>query len=89
MVLGASRGAVFKLVVAQGMAVVLAGLLAGLLVAFWATGAMSSLLYDVAARDAATFVAVPLLLALVALAAIAIPVRRAVRLNPTAAIRYE
>jgi predicted permease len=89
MVLGASRGSVFRMVVAQGMAVALAGLGAGLLAAFWATRALSSLLYGVATRDAATFVAVPLMLTAVALLAIVVPVRRAVRLDPNTALRYE
>jgi ABC-type antimicrobial peptide transport system permease subunit len=77
------------MVVAQGMTMALAGLLSGLLVAFWATRALSSLLYDVAVRDATTFVVVPLLLAAVALGAILVPVRRAVRLDPNTALRYE
>lgn len=89
MVLGASRRDVFKLMMAQGMAVVLAGLCAGLVVAFWATRVLSNLLFDVTVRDAATFVAVPLLLVAVALAAIVVPVRRALRLDPTVALRYE
>ncbi len=89
MVLGASRSSVFRMVVVQGMTVALVGLCAGLVVAFWATRALSSQLYDIATRDAITFAAVPLMLTAVALVAILVPVRRAVRLDPNSALRYE
>ncbi|HYG64531.1 MAG TPA: FtsX-like permease family protein, partial [Thermoanaerobaculia bacterium] len=89
MALGAQRRQVLTLVVLQGMSVVLAGLVLGLLASYWATRALAGLLYGVAATDAATFVTVSLLLAAVGLAANLLPARRAANLEPTTALRYE
>jgi putative ABC transport system permease protein len=89
MALGARRGQVLQMVVTQGMAVVLAGLVAGLVAAFWATRGLAGLLYGVEARDPLTFLVVPLFLALVALAANLVPARRATRVEPVTALRSE
>lgn len=89
MALGAQRGDVLRMVVRQGMIVVLAGLAAGLFVAFWATRGMANLLYGIATTDMLTFVGVPLFLALVALLANLLPARRAVRIEPVIALRSE
>lgn len=89
MALGAQRGDVLRMVVRQGMVVVLAGVALGLVVAFWATRGMAGMLYGVATNDLATFVGVPLFLAIVALTANLLPARRATRVEPVIALRYD
>jgi putative ABC transport system permease protein len=71
------------------MTLVLIGAAVGLAGAYAATRVMSSLLFGVTATDVATFVAVPLLLLLVALVASLIPARRATKVDPLVALRYE
>jgi predicted permease len=87
--LGATAGNVLGMVLRQGMTVAGAGVVMGVLGAFWLTGFMSSLLYDVGARDLVTFVGVPVLLALVALVATMLPATRAVGVEPSVALREE
>jgi putative ABC transport system permease protein len=87
--LGASRRDVVRMVVGQGMTLALIGVGAGLLAAFGVTRVMSSLLYGVTATDALTFGAVSLLLIALALLACLIPARRATRVDPMTALRYE
>ncbi len=89
MVLGATQREVLKVVVAQGMLPVLAGLGVGLAASFGLTRLMAGMLYGVKAADPATFVGVALLLAVVALAATLVPARRATRVAPVVALRYE
>ncbi|HET9482269.1 MAG TPA: ABC transporter permease, partial [Candidatus Polarisedimenticolia bacterium] len=89
MALGAQRPDVLRMVLAQGLRLTLAGVLFGLAGAFALTRTMSSLLFDVSALDPATYVAVALLLALVAMAAVWVPARRATRADPMIALRYE
>jgi putative ABC transport system permease protein len=89
MALGARRGDVLRLVVLQGMVVALAGAVVGLLGALALTRFMTSLLYKVGSTDVATFVAVPVVLAGVALAASYLPARRATRIDPLLALRHE
>jgi len=87
--LGGRAADVLRLVVGQGMTVVTAGVVAGLLTAFASTRLMSSLLFGVSAADASTFLAVSLFLMAVALAACVVPARRATGLQPAALLRNE
>ena len=89
MALGARRLDVLKLVVRQGMILAVIGVVAGLLGAFVLTRVMSSFLFEVQARDPITFVAVALLLMLVAFMACLVPALRATKVNPLIALRYE
>ncbi len=89
MALGADRANVLRLVVGQGMILVLAGASVGLVGAFGLTRLMTKLLYGVEPTDPVTFVVVPLVLGVVAFAATYIPARRATRIDPLVALRYE
>lgn len=89
MALGAQRGSVFKMIIGQGARLVGPGILIGLLAAFGLTRLMESFLYGVPATDPLTFAGVSLLLALVALLACYLPARRATRVDPMIALRYE
>jgi predicted permease len=89
MALGAQFGDVLKLVIRQGMTLVLLGVVVGLVAAFGLTRLMKGLLYQVSASDPLTFVAIGLLLTLVALIACWIPARRATKVDPLIALRYE
>jgi putative ABC transport system permease protein len=89
MALGARQVDVLKLMVGHGMSLVLIGLGSGLAGAYATTRLMTSLLFDVTAKDPITFVVVSLVLAIVALIACYIPARRATKVDPLVALRYE
>ncbi|MFZ0923252.1 MAG: ADOP family duplicated permease, partial [Candidatus Acidiferrales bacterium] len=89
MALGAQPGSVLKLVLRQGIALAIVGAAVGIGVALGVTRYLTSMLYDVHANDPLTMIAVAVLLVLVAFAACYIPARRATRVDPMVALRYE
>jgi putative ABC transport system permease protein len=89
MALGAGRGDVLRLFIGQGMRLVLLGLVIGMGGAFALTRLMSSLLFGVSTTDIATFVVVAVGLTLVGIFACYLPARRATRVDPLIALRYE
>jgi putative ABC transport system permease protein len=87
--LSASRGGLLRMVLRQGLALVLVGVGLGFVGALELTGFLSTLLYGVKLRDPLTFISGSLILAFVALLACYIPARRAMRVDPMVALRYE
>jgi predicted permease len=89
MALGAQPGSVLKVVLRQGVVMAIAGAAMGIGVALGVTRYLASMLYNVHTSDPATIAGVAILLTLVALAACYIPARRAMRVDPLVALRYE
>jgi putative ABC transport system permease protein len=89
MALGAERGRVQRMILFEGLALAAAGALAGLLVSATCMRLMRSLLYGVSDTDPLTYAAVAIFLTLVALAACYLPARRATKVDPMVALRYE
>ena len=87
--LGARRSDVLRIVLGDGAKIALFGITSGIAGALVLTRLMASLLFEVKPTDPATFAGVAILLALVALAACYIPARRAMRVDPMVALRYE
>ena len=89
MALGAERAHILRLILGRGGLLTLAGVACGVVSAFGLTRLMSGLLYGVGATDPLTLLIVASGLALIALAACYIPARRAMRVDPVIALRYE
>ena len=89
MAMGAQSGRILSLVVGQGMRLAIAGLTLGILIALAAMRVLSSLLFGVSAHDPLIFVGVSVVLATAAILACYIPARRATKVDPLVALRYE
>jgi ABC-type antimicrobial peptide transport system permease subunit len=89
MALGAADRGVLAMVARQGMTLVAVGLAVGLAISAAVTRFLTSMLYGVSATDALTFIAVPAGLVAIALVAVMAPARRAARVDPTVALRYQ
>jgi putative ABC transport system permease protein len=87
--LGAGRMNIFRLVLGQGLKLVIVGVIAGALGAFGMTRVIRSLLFGVTPTDAITFIVVSLTLILIALIACTAPARRATRVDPLIALRND
>jgi ABC-type antimicrobial peptide transport system permease subunit len=87
--LGAEAFRVRRMVIWQGMRLTIAGTVVGLLAALALTRVIARLLFNVQAWDPSTFVIVPVLVAMVSALAVWWPARRASRVNPIVALRYE
>jgi putative ABC transport system permease protein len=87
--LGAQPANILKLVLGQGLSLTLVGVAVGALLSFGLTHLMGSFLYEVGGNDPITYVSVSLLLTVVALVACYIPARRATKVDPLVALRYE
>jgi putative ABC transport system permease protein len=89
MALGASASNLLRLILGQGMALALIGVIGGLAASFVLTSLINSLLYEVSATDPLTFFAVSVILIAVAMGACLIPARRAMKVDPMVALRHE
>jgi putative ABC transport system permease protein len=89
MALGADGGGVLRMILAQGVKIAGAGVIIGLAASLGLTRLMAKLLFSVSAADPLTFAAVAIVLVAVAMLACYIPARRALRVDPIIALRYE
>jgi ABC-type antimicrobial peptide transport system permease subunit len=89
MALGARMSQIMRLVMKQGVVLVVLGVVIGVVGSWFATRLLSTLLYEVSVTDSVTFIGVAVLLIIVALLACYIPARRATKVDPMVALRYE
>ncbi|MCM3874112.1 MAG: ABC transporter permease [Pyrinomonadaceae bacterium] len=89
MALGAKRGDVLRLITSEGMKMAAIGVVIGFGLSLALARVLSSVLIGISAYDLTTFILVPLLLAVVAFVACLVPARRAAKVNPLVALRYE
>ena len=89
MALGAQRGDVLRLVIGHGMLLATAGIAFGLTGAFVLSRFLQHLLFEIKTTDPVTYAAVAISLAIISLGACYIPARRAMRVDPMVALRYE
>ena len=89
MALGAGRGDILKMILRQGLVLVGTGVIAGLVLSFFAARGFGALLVGVSPSDPVTLISVALLLAVVGLVASYIPARRAMSIEPLRALKYE
>jgi ABC-type antimicrobial peptide transport system permease subunit len=89
MALGAQRGSILRLVLQKGLVWAVIGVGIGVVAALALTRFMKSLLFEVSASDPLTFAVVPIVLIVVTLAACYLPARRATKVDPLVALRYE
>jgi ABC-type antimicrobial peptide transport system permease subunit len=89
MALGAQRADVLRLILWEGTRMALIGMVIGIVAALGLTRLMSNQLFGVSAQDPLTFGVVALSLVIVAIAACYVPARRAIRVDPVVALRYE
>jgi putative ABC transport system permease protein len=89
MAVGAQTSDIRRLILGQGLRLILLGLAFGLALSLASTRFLRAILFGVASTDALTFISVALLLSLVALAACYLPARRATRVDPMVALRHE
>jgi putative ABC transport system permease protein len=87
--LGATPGGILKMVLGQGLLTVAIGLIVGLAGSLLLTRTMRSMLFEISPNDPITIVGIALLLLLIAMLASYIPARRATRVDPMIALRYE
>jgi ABC-type antimicrobial peptide transport system permease subunit len=87
--LGAQSHQVKNMVVSQGMLLAIVGVIVGLALSYYLSRFVASFLFGVEAHDPLVFVGVPIVLSLVALVAVWLPARRASRIDPIIALRYE
>ena len=89
MALGARMSQILRLVLKQGIVLVVFGVVLSVVGSWFAIRLLSSLLYEVSVTDSVTFIGVAVLLIIVALLACYIPARRATKVDPMVALRYE
>jgi putative ABC transport system permease protein len=89
MALGARRQQIGWLMADHGLRLVIPGVIIGVLAALFSSAVLRSLLYGVADHDIATFAAIPLALVLIAFAAMSVPIRRTMRVDPAVTLRGE